>query len=145
MKLMSTTMVVLLLGLTALAADPEPYIKSAPMPFYPPLARQASVEGSVKVSFVVDALGDTSEIEADGGDPMLKQAATESVRGWKFAWRNPCSCRVKREAYFFYRLTLTPEKDSPTRPCVTVKWFDKTKLIRVDIESDSSHVWRGDM
>jgi len=59
------------------------------MPFYPPLARQARIEGKVQLHYTVNEQGDTSEIEAVTGHPMLKQAAIENVEGWKFGWPNP--------------------------------------------------------
>ena len=59
-RIVSALIVVLLLSTTFLGADPEPYLKSAPMPFYPALARQARIEGKVTLRFVVNEQGDTS-------------------------------------------------------------------------------------
>ena len=70
------------------------------MPFYPALARQARIEGKVTLRFVVNEQGDTSEVEAVTGHQLLRQAAIESVQGWKLAWPQPCACHVKREAAF---------------------------------------------
>ena len=83
--------IILLLSasLSSLAADPEPYLKSAPMPFYPGLARAARIEGKVLVHFVVDETGDTSEVEAASGHVMLRQATIENVKNWKFGWPQP--------------------------------------------------------
>jgi TonB family protein len=134
-KTLSALIVVLLVSATALGADPDPYLKTAPMPFYPPLARQARIEGKVSLRFAVNEQGDTSEVEAVNGHQMLRQAAIESVQGWKFGWPHPCACRVKREAIFVYK--ISGELESPDRPNVTVKWFGKTGVIRVEIEGDS--------
>jgi TonB family protein len=136
-RLLSTLIAVLLLSATTLGADPEPYLKSAPMPFYSPLARQARIQGKVSLHFVVNEQGDTSDVEAVSGNQMLRQAAIESVQGWKFGWPHPCTCRVKREAIFVYKLSREPE--SPDRPNVTVRWFGKTGVIRVEIEGDPIH------
>jgi TonB family protein len=107
------------------------------MPFYPPLAREARIQGKVSLRFVVNEQGDTSEVEAVTGHQMLRQAAIDGVQGWKFGWPHPCACRVKREAIFAYKLSGV--LDSPDRPNVTVKWFGKTGVIRVEIEGDAIH------
>jgi TonB family protein len=59
------------------------------MPFYPPLARQARMEGKVLLRFAVNEQGGTSEVEAATGHQMVRQAAIESVQGWKFGWPIP--------------------------------------------------------
>jgi TonB family protein len=134
-KTVSALIVFLLLSTTSFGADPEPYLKSASMPFYPSLARQARIEGTVTLRFVVNEQGDTSEVEAVTGHQLLRQAAIESVQGWKLAWPQTCACRVKREAVFVYK--ISGELESPDRPSVTVKWFGKTSVIRVEIEGDA--------
>jgi outer membrane biosynthesis protein TonB len=65
MKAPLVLIVVLLLTLPALAADAEPYLKSAPMPFYPPLPLQARIEGKVSLRFAIDEQGRTSEVEGN--------------------------------------------------------------------------------
>jgi TonB family protein len=109
------------------------------MPFYPQLARQARIEGKVSLRFAVNEQGDTSEVEVVTGHQLLRQATIESVQGWKFRWPNPCACRVKKEAVFVYK--ISGELESPDRPSVTVKWFGKTGVIRVEIEVDAT-LWQ---
>jgi len=118
-------------SLSSLAADPEPYLKSAPMPFYPGLARAARIEGKVLVHFVVDETGDASEVEGATGHVMLRQATIENVKNWKFGWPQPCACREHREVVFVYRLSGKPY--TPKSPTVTVKWFGNS---RVELETD---------
>jgi TonB family protein len=133
MKATLALIAVLLLNLPALGADPEPYLKSAPMPFYPPLARAARIEGKVSLHFTVDERGDTSEVEATTGHELLKRAATANLQNWKFGWPHPCVCRVKREAVLVYVLSgVLPPAETPT---VTVKWFLKAPVTRVEIEA----------
>jgi hypothetical protein len=130
----------LLLATHCLAADSEPYLKSAPMPFYPRVARLARLSAQVKLNFFVDQNGNTSEIEAEvktdapNGAGFLRDDAIKNVRGWKFARPQPCSCRTKREAVFIYQ--FSGQLESPERPNVTVRWFGKTRMIRVEIEGD---------
>jgi TonB family protein len=139
MRVASTLTIFFLLSVAALGADPEPYLKSAPMPFYPPLARQARIEGTVSVNFIVDADGNTSEVGADGGHQLLKQAATQNIQGWRFGWPQTCACRVKRKAILEYKLQKELEK--PDKPSVLVRWFSKTSVIRVVIEAYAP-VWQ---
>ncbi len=122
----------LLLSISSFAADPEPYLKSASSPFYPPLARQARIEGSVTLRFTVNELGDTTDVEATSGHKILQEAAIANIQGWKF--RPPrCACRVKREAVLIY--ALSREQASAEIPTVTVKWFLKAPVIRAEIEA----------
>jgi TonB family protein len=71
------------LGVAALTDEPE--LVSANIPFYPPLARQAHVYGTVKVEFTLPANGEEpTEVEAASGHPVLKPAAVENVKAWRF-------------------------------------------------------------
>ncbi len=54
-------------------------------PVYPPLARQAGIEGRVIVQFVVDTDGSTTDAQVvRSPDDMLSQAALEAVRTLRF-------------------------------------------------------------
>jgi protein TonB len=55
------------------------------MPDYPPLARAAQVSGSVVVEVAIDEEGNVFHARALSGHPLLKDAAIEAARGWKFA------------------------------------------------------------
>jgi TonB family protein len=124
----------LLLSISSFAADPEPYLKSAPMPFYSPLARLARISGTIHLHFTVDGQGNTSAVEASTANELLRRTAIENVQNWKFGWPQPCDCRSQREAIFVYK--FSGKMESPERPNVTVRWFGKTKVIRVEIEGD---------
>jgi TonB family protein len=121
----------LLLSTISFAANPEPYLKSAPMPFYPGLARAARIEGKVSLRLTVDERGDTSEVEATSGHIMLRQAAIDNIKNWKFGWPQPCACRVHGEVVFLYK--LSGKLETSESPTATVKWFGKT---RVEVEAD---------
>jgi len=118
----------------ARAADPEPYLKSAPMPFYPGFARSANIQGKVTVHFTVDRQGDTSGIEAVGGHELLRRYAAENVQNWKFDWSPPCACQAKKEAVFLFK--LSGEFESAERPSVTVKWFKGERVMRIEVGAD---------
>ena len=51
-------------------------------PVYPPLARQARVTGMVRVEATIGKDGKITRVAAVSGPPLLRQAATDSVRQW---------------------------------------------------------------
>lgn len=53
-------------------------------PNYPPMARSARVGGVVKVEVVVDEQGEVSEVKTTEGPELLRRAAADAVRRWKF-------------------------------------------------------------
>ncbi len=132
MKSSFVVLVVLLSKLFALGADPEPYLKSAPMPFYPPLCRTARIRGTVTVHFTVNENGDTSDIEADG-PKLLREAVVQDLKDWKFGWAQPCSCHVKKEVLFVYKISDKWVDDEG--PTSLVRWFGKSPVTRVEIEA----------
>ena len=77
----------LLLGSPAFAQQtkaPRPVITKV-MPIYPALARPLRLEGTVKVSVVVDASGNPKTVQGTGGHPLLLKAAQDAVAKWKWA------------------------------------------------------------
>jgi len=54
-------------------------------PSYPPLAKAAHVTGSVMVEITIDENGSVISASALSGHPLLKDAAVQAARGWKFA------------------------------------------------------------
>jgi TonB family protein len=66
-------------------AAQEPTLAAVTMPTYPPLARQARIAGVVKLTFVLSGnAGEPTNVEVISGHPMLKDAAIENVKTWKF-------------------------------------------------------------
>lgn len=53
-------------------------------PTYPPLARQARVQGVVKLSAVIAEDGSIDQLETLSGHPLLIQAAIQAVRQWRY-------------------------------------------------------------
>jgi len=132
MKTTLAAIAVLLLNLSAAGADPEPFLKSAPMPFYPPLCRQARIQGQVILHFIIDEKGDPSDVEAVTGPAMLQRAAIKEVQTWKFSWDHPCACQVKREVVFVYTLGDWIDEEGPSS---VVKWFGRGPVDRVEIQA----------
>jgi TonB family protein len=53
------------------------------VPQYPQIAKSARIEGVVRVTLNVNENGDVEIVKTDG-PPLLKQAAEDAARGWKF-------------------------------------------------------------
>jgi len=53
-------------------------------PNYPPLARQARVQGAVNLEAVISTDGTISNLKVTGGHPMLVGAAVEAVKQWRY-------------------------------------------------------------
>ncbi len=87
-----------LIGLvpTAMAQQsPEalPQVVQHTQPIYPPLARQTRIAGEVRVRFTTDG---ESVIDAtsESGHPLLRTAAQENVKTWKFVAHAPGTFHV---------------------------------------------------
>lgn len=53
-------------------------------PVYPPLARQARIQGTVILRVTIDKEGNVANLELVSGHPMLAPAAIEAVRQWRY-------------------------------------------------------------
>jgi TonB family protein len=53
-------------------------------PIYPPLARQARIQGTVILRVIIDKEGNVSNLRLVSGHPMLVPAAIEAVKQWKY-------------------------------------------------------------
>jgi len=95
------------------------------MPFYPPLARQARVQGVVNLRIVVAQDG-TVTIDSASGHPLLRDTTAEYVKTWKFGWQQPCACTVKRDVSFVYK--ISDSKAESDSPIAIVKWFGSSKV-----------------
>jgi TonB family protein len=71
-------------------------------PIYPPLARQANVDGKVRVVVTVQPDG-SSSAEVVSGHPMLKQAALESAMKSRFECQN-CTAALQYSLVYVFEL-----------------------------------------
>ena len=53
-------------------------------PVYPPLARQARIQGSVILQVEISKSGDVENVQLYRGHPMLATAAIDAVKQWKY-------------------------------------------------------------
>jgi Gram-negative bacterial TonB protein C-terminal len=85
-----------------MAAQSEPILVSANIPRHPPLACEARIAGVVKLTFILSgSTGEPTNVEAVSGHPLLKDAAIENVKTWRF--KNSYA-EGKYETTFDYRL-----------------------------------------
>lgn len=56
----------------------------APQPIYPPLAKQARIQGTVRLDVLIGTDGSVRAARAFSGHPLLLPAAMEAVRQWKY-------------------------------------------------------------
>lgn len=116
----------------SVAAVPEPVLESAPMPFYPPLARTARVEGVVTLHVVIAQDGSVT-VDAASGPPLLRDSTARYVKAWKFGWEQPCGCTVKKDVTFVYKIS---DRKAPAGSATAiVRWFGTS---RVEVETTYS-------
>jgi protein TonB len=53
-------------------------------PVYPPIAKAAHVSGAVVLHAIISKSGTIENLEVISGPEMLRNAATEAVRGWRY-------------------------------------------------------------
>jgi len=82
--------------------QPEVFVQ----PKYPPLARQAHIEGSVTFTVDIDPNGNSASFAVLSGPPMLRGAVEKAVSGWRFP---------KEAANQQVRATIDFEFDCPTQ------------------------------
>lgn len=109
--------------------SPDYYIASLQMPCYPPLARQARVQGQAKVMIEVGNDGAVTSAEALEGNPILKAAAVPNARTWKFGGGPGADLsRLKTTIVFDYRLEGEPSWER-CAVRVTFDSFNKVEII----------------
>jgi len=57
---------------------------SQPRPVYPPLARQARIQGTVQLQAIIAKDGTVTQLEMLSGHPLLVQSAMDAVRQWRY-------------------------------------------------------------
>jgi TonB family protein len=71
--------------LAAPPSTPHRVVLSRVPPVYPELAKRMGVTGNVTIRAVVLPNGTVSEIEVESGHALLRRAAGDAVRLWRFA------------------------------------------------------------
>jgi len=60
------------------------YLVKRVAPIYPPLARQARIQGTVMLRIIISKSGEVRQLQLISGHPMLAPAAIDAVRQWKY-------------------------------------------------------------
>lgn len=55
-----------------------------PKPIYPPLAKQARIQGTVRLEAVISKEGRIDQLRVVSGHPLLVQSALDAVRQWRY-------------------------------------------------------------
>ena len=116
------------------------YLIKKVAPVYPPLARQARIQGTVMLRVVIDKAGDVANIQLISGHPMLAPAAMEAVKQWKYqpylVDGKPVEVETKVQVNFALGQRPTPEGtvgDAPggLAPAVTNSAANGGSVVRV--------------
>ena len=57
---------------------------SQPKPIYPPLAKQARIQGVVRLEAIISKNGTIDQLRVVQGHPLLVQSALDAVRQWRY-------------------------------------------------------------
>src|SRR5262249_11659945 len=57
---------------------------SRPNPVYPPLAKQARIQGTVRLEALISKQGTIEQLKVISGHPLLVQAALDAVKQWRY-------------------------------------------------------------
>ena len=57
---------------------------SRPNPIYPPLAKQARIQGMVRLEAEISKQGTIESLRVVSGHPLLVQAALDAVKQWRY-------------------------------------------------------------
>jgi TonB family protein len=76
------------------------------MPVYPPIAKNAAAEGIVRVYVTIDEQGNVSEIDRSEGPSLLRGAAEDAARRWKFSPTAIAGKPVRISGFIEFNFTL---------------------------------------
>lgn len=62
----------------------QPRLNRATVPVYPQLAKSSRVSGDVIVDALIDTAGNVTTVKVISGPVLLRQAAMDTVRQWKY-------------------------------------------------------------
>jgi TonB family protein len=79
-------------------------------PVYPPIAKAAGAEGTVRVEVTVDEQGNVASANALDGHPLLRQAAVDAARQWAFSPTKLQGQPVKIRGFITFNFALDKQE-----------------------------------
>jgi len=118
-------------------------------PVYPPLARQTRIQGEVRIKVTTDGES-VRDAEAETGHPLLRKAAEDNARTWKFVTHTPGIFHVafryklssgNADVAFLESPAIVPIDASP--PVVTIYYADiGIGTWKAQLQSTHGKFWR---
>lgn len=92
-------------------------------PPYPALAKAAGAEGAVQVAITINENGEVIATDAVSGHPLLKEAALEAAKDWKFKQTELAGKPVKVQGILTFNFTLegAPGKEAHEKALAELK------------------------
>ena len=116
-------------------------------PTYPPLARQARIQGTVRLQVILSRDGKVAQLEAISGHPLLQGSAMEAVKQWEYnpTLLNGEAVEVVTTVDVVFTLSDGPATSAkPSQPTVTLLKPDRAELVKyVEPEYSVENLVRG--
>lgn len=80
-------LLIVMLGLLLYGAQAQEHkisVQKYEVPQYPAIARQARVQGNVKLGLDVSPTGEVTSVKVISGHPLLNQTAIDNIKLWRF-------------------------------------------------------------
>jgi TonB family protein len=103
---MRTILLLFSLSLCTAAQDHKVGVAHYALPGYPPIAKQAMVQGDVRLQLHLDGTGKVVTVEPLSGHKMLQDAAVETAKQWQFVCIDCLSTTVLSEHTLTFRFAL---------------------------------------
>ena len=111
-------------GKNAIESDPRLHLVKATDPVYPAIAKAAHVSGKVMVAVAVSPKGEVTEAHIKYGEPMLRQAALDAVRQYKFASFAPSSDKDAKGIVTVNFVYYGGAQNSTAKPDLSCTYYD---------------------
>jgi TonB family protein len=100
-------------------------------PPYPALAKAAGAEGAVQVVITVNENGEVTTTEAVSGHPLLKEAAMDAARQWKFKQTELNGQPVKVQGTLTFNFTLEGGASKEAREKAAIESQSEQESLRM--------------
>jgi TonB family protein len=141
MKLVALAIILLFVPGTIFAQNlPKPDLVSAQLPRYPPLARQTRTQGEVEVEFALNPDGEPMSVAAVSGHPLLKSAAENNVKSWRFRFpKGLYRSEWKYRSIFNFKISADEDAYDEPKLTVVMDSFEYVEVITNPPSLKSAH------